>query len=463
MASSERIIPLPPETLPADFNDWDCENSCAPGEQAKNVDAILAAYEKMSRVRPSASRSPILAVQPNRFGGWQRGSASAPLLSDPGQWGTVETLSKPEQAIGESVERKAAEFPLADWRPDPWPPISEPVFAKPHKATGELANERTAHDSRVPGPSSQTDDQPGAEALPGTTKDDGAWKPADFSSVFARKAGDTLGIFAARNLQDEDGPKLPWNRRAGLVMAGTGSILLSLTIFIAFGHRGTAAAARPSARAVQRATDAQPIPVEAKPAVSETPARSRTAAASKRQQTTDKQPAGKDRGEGSKQQPSEMQTEIMSDQLTAPRMISPEMKKQMAENTLPPANPGAGADGLRGNATIGSLFSGSSRPIVKSAKPITISSGVAAGMLIEKTAPVYPPIAKSARVSGTVELNATISKSGTIQDAHVVSGPVMLQQAAIDAVRRWRYKPYRLNDVPVDVDAIVSVVFALNK
>jgi protein TonB len=82
-------------------------------------------------------------------------------------------------------------------------------------------------------------------------------------------------------------------------------------------------------------------------------------------------------------------------------------------------------------------------------------------LLLQKTSPTYPPIAKAARVSGTVVLQATISKTGTIQNLKVVSGPAMLQQAALDAVRQWRYRPYLLNNEPVEVDTTVNVVFTL--
>ena len=81
--------------------------------------------------------------------------------------------------------------------------------------------------------------------------------------------------------------------------------------------------------------------------------------------------------------------------------------------------------------------------------------------LLVKTMPQYPAIAKAARIQGTVVLQATISKSGTIENLHVVSGPPMLQQAAMDAVRSWRYKPYLLNGDPVEVETQVNVVFNL--
>jgi protein TonB len=75
--------------------------------------------------------------------------------------------------------------------------------------------------------------------------------------------------------------------------------------------------------------------------------------------------------------------------------------------------------------------------------------------------PTYPPIARAARISGTVVLQATISKQGTIQNLRVISGPPMLTQSALEAVKSWRYKPYELNGEPVEVETTVNVVFNL--
>jgi protein TonB len=122
----------------------------------------------------------------------------------------------------------------------------------------------------------------------------------------------------------------------------------------------------------------------------------------------------------------------------------------------------AGSDfGSSGNV-MGSIF-GDSGTKVKAAVPkkLIISSGVMQGMLLQKTTPVYPPIAKAARQSGTVVLQATISKTGTIENLHVISGPQMLVQAALDAVKSWRYRPYLLNNEPVEVETTVNVIFTL--
>jgi len=155
---------------------------------------------------------------------------------------------------------------------------------------------------------------------------------------------------------------------------------------------------------------------------------------------------------------------MMNNQLTAPTRI-PHNIQMVSEKEAPVSSFGvAGMEGLGGSSTgvTDSMF-GSNKPQVKAAAPkkVNISAGVAVGMLLVKTQPVYPPIAKAARVSGTVVLQATISKTGTIEGLRVVSGPAMLQQAAQDAVRQWRYRPYLLNNEPVEVETTVNVIFTL--
>jgi protein TonB len=84
------------------------------------------------------------------------------------------------------------------------------------------------------------------------------------------------------------------------------------------------------------------------------------------------------------------------------------------------------------------------------------------GNLIQRIQPEYPPLAKQARIQGTVVLRAVISREGTIQDLQVISGHPLLVQAAINAVRQWRYRPYYLNDQPVEVETQVTVNFSLS-
>ena len=81
--------------------------------------------------------------------------------------------------------------------------------------------------------------------------------------------------------------------------------------------------------------------------------------------------------------------------------------------------------------------------------------------ILNRVQPVYPPLAKQARVSGTGRLNAVIAKDGQIQDLQVVSGHPLLVQAALQAVRQWRYAPTLLNGEPVEVVTVIDVNFTL--
>ena len=95
--------------------------------------------------------------------------------------------------------------------------------------------------------------------------------------------------------------------------------------------------------------------------------------------------------------------------------------------------------------------------------PISVSGGVTQGMLLAPIRPVYPAIARAASVQGTVVVEAIISKAGRIESAHVISGPPMLRQAAVDAVAAARYQPYLLSGEPVEVQTTVTVVFKLGE
>lgn len=93
--------------------------------------------------------------------------------------------------------------------------------------------------------------------------------------------------------------------------------------------------------------------------------------------------------------------------------------------------------------------------------PMRVSSGVGAGMLVSPIRPVYPTIARAAHVEGTVVVEAVISAEGRIERARVVSGPAMLAGAALEAIERARYTPYRLNGSAVEVETMVTVKFRM--
>jgi protein TonB len=95
-------------------------------------------------------------------------------------------------------------------------------------------------------------------------------------------------------------------------------------------------------------------------------------------------------------------------------------------------------------------------------QPLRVSSGVQQANLIYAPKPVYPPLAKAARVQGTIRLQAVIAVDGSIKNLRLISGPPLLVNAAMDAVRRWQYKPTMLNGSPVEVITDIDVNFMLN-
>ena len=92
---------------------------------------------------------------------------------------------------------------------------------------------------------------------------------------------------------------------------------------------------------------------------------------------------------------------------------------------------------------------------------VRVSSGVAESNVLERVDPIYPPIAKTARIQGSVVLAVEIDRDGAVTSVQVVSGHPMLVTAAGDAVKQWRYRPYKLNGEPVAVRTSVTVNFQL--
>ena len=99
-------------------------------------------------------------------------------------------------------------------------------------------------------------------------------------------------------------------------------------------------------------------------------------------------------------------------------------------------------------------------PVPAAVRPLRVSHW-AEGNLIYRVQPNYPPLARQARIQGTVELRAIISKTGTIENLTVLRGHAMLVAAAVDAVRQWRYRPYLLNNEPIEVETEITVNFLL--
>ena len=149
--------------------------------------------------------------------------------------------------------------------------------------------------------------------------------------------------------------------------------------------------------------------------------------------------------------------------MTAPTVIPKSIAIVKDEAPVIYTNSGEGVAGGTGNVLGGLIGSGPAGPPPPTATPsrIRVGGNVEAASLINKVTPQYPPIAKTAHVSGTVVLHAIIGKDGTIRELQSISGPPLLMKSAMDAVKEWRYKPTQLNGEPVEVDTTVDVVFTL--
>lgn len=161
-------------------------------------------------------------------------------------------------------------------------------------------------------------------------------------------------------------------------------------------------------------------------------------------------------------------TELLGASIVAPSHIPTRIAPLI--DTAPPganipglAELGNSRSGVLGLPDLGAI---TPPPIVpaRPAKPsdrIRVSEGVAAGQLIVPIQPVYPVLAREARVQGTVTVDALIGKDGRIASLHVLSGPPLLANAAITAIQRARYRPWTLNGQPVEVETTIRIVFTL--
>jgi protein TonB len=164
---------------------------------------------------------------------------------------------------------------------------------------------------------------------------------------------------------------------------------------------------------------------------------------------------------------------IQAGKMMAPTSI-PKKVQMIKEEELPPdvgnvgvvggvpgGVPGGQAGGVLGGIIGGAPGSNLPPPPKEAPKRIRVGGQVQSAKMIRQVQPVYPQIAKSAHVQGTVMLHAVISKEGNVEELTYIYGPGLLMRNAMDAVRQWRYQPTLLNGEPVEVDTTISVIFTL--
>ncbi len=451
------------------------EAPASPGDKPRGSGSSAPEIAQKQKDSSNGNGKPSPASKPAQSGEWEN-------------WVAAHSNGKTPKSNGRPAEPKAT-FPPAAEKPrfsgsassaavlDAEPEsTSKPVFrpsrpASSNPVLSSPAPTSPASSSLVSlglGVSRATNAVPLAVGMTAVVEADEIVHSSEPTATMRREADEALSkLYSPKETEVEEEPKTGKKKWIIIGGASAGAILIPLILMMTVFHHGTPAA-KPSSQAAPAPTETQ-VDVPAPDASATAPTTPSAPAATTEKQpaagsqnSQNSQPSAADNSVKSPKTPTKSQAKMMGDQLNAPTQI----EKQAAEVAPPPVSfDAAGADGLGGSGANANPLNGHAQPVVKFVppKPIAVSSGVATGLLILKTPPVYPSIAKAARVGGTVELHATISKSGTIMDSHVVSGPAMLQQAALDAVRTWRYRPYMLNGEPIEVETSVSVVFTLDK
>jgi protein TonB len=134
---------------------------------------------------------------------------------------------------------------------------------------------------------------------------------------------------------------------------------------------------------------------------------------------------------------------------------------------VPGGVPGGQMGGVLGGV-IGGVLNTAARPVppppsVKPKGPIRVGGHVRPPKIIVKVQPEYPPLARQVHIQGQVQIDAVLDEQGNVIEMKVVSGPPLLYQAALDALKKWKYEPTYLNDQPIAVQMIVTITFQLGQ
>lgn len=140
---------------------------------------------------------------------------------------------------------------------------------------------------------------------------------------------------------------------------------------------------------------------------------------------------------------------------------NPARPRTASDDSAPPPAPASFGASKTNDQAIAGLISTPAVSLPQPAQQLKVSQGVSQGLLIKSVEPVYPPLARQLRIQGAVELLANIGKDGSITRIKLLSGDSALSGAALDAVKKWKYKPYYLNDQPVEIQTQITVKFKL--
>jgi protein TonB len=383
----------------------------------------------------------------------QQGPALVPKEAPPARpvvMRPIEPQEAPEKratSVRTSLIEDDGQRPLTPREPVQTDAIA-PDFNKPSSAQARALMAAVLKD---PEPSSPFPSEQPAAAEPAKRPPSSEPMPLFRASGGIETDADVLALFRSAQIAEDQEPKSDWKK---WVYIAAGPAVLVIVLLIVFLHPfRQSSSAVPAQAAVSQPRAADTVTPDVNP--SQAPV-----SVPKSWQpitSTSVQPSPATSVSSPTKQVS---PEMMNAQLTAPARISGDMKKLNSAEEAPGALALGAIDNSGGlpGTVLGSGNKLSVVPVVSK-----ISAGVAEGMLIRKTEPVYPKFARDNHIGGTVVLKANITKTGSLAGLHVVSGPKILAAAALDAAKNWRYRPYTLDNQPVEVETNISIVFSLGK
>ena len=399
-------------------------------------------------------------VLPADFGEWDSGPPPATL---PDNFEDFDTAPRAPAPVAESVlpEPSASREQVSAYADFEEP--SEPVQSKREKAAAEARRKAEAEARAQAKAEAEARKEAEAEARAEAKAQAEARKRAEAEAraeakaeAEARRQAEAEARAEARKQaraearaeeEEEEGK----GRAKGIFIAIAAALLVAVGGFYVFNLHKPAPSPAVTEQTVAHPAESIPLTQTTKPKPG--PATPTTPAVTETQTEANTEEAS-----AAPAQPTAMQEQLNA----APRIAG--NIRTAPDTSAPPPTSGINMD--MGNPGAGTnVFGSKPGPNVAVATPktINVAASIMAGRAISKPSPIYPPFARTARVEGTVVLHASISKAGTIQNVSVISGPPMLRQAALDAVKTWRYKPYLLDNEPVEVETTVDVIFVLSR
>ena len=400
-------------------------------------------------------------------------SESKPASSQEYPW---QPVSKPAGAMASSLQRtlespgkSAASTPAASQAPK----VAQKAIAPEQVSPLSVPGRAQGGAASAPAP---------AREAPRTASHAAQSAPPElFAPVIASKSAPDVAeppeplsapSFAALNLQDDEDASEGRSKKpiliAVLVVALGAAAYFGYTKFMGSkAHPGANAPSQPQSAAPTEATPreeeitvggpANAGPTQQQVIIERTPA---TAKGSTRPAASSSAPA-----ETSSDEPEVTVTHPDAPKLVVKSDVGPRVPKEHpapVEAVAPPALSNLGGEDSSG--TITSIVKSAPVSVPRAAAPpeiIKVSQGVTQGMILKRVQPTYPQQALQMRVHGSVLLQATISKTGSIASVKVLSGDAVLARAAVQAVSQWKYKPYFLNGEPVEIQTQITVNFKL--